>query len=120
MLFFLQIFDTRVYSLMDQLNNWGVQKLEALIEQCGTTKDEALPVIGSALIRQEFLLFKRVVYRNCMDKNDELQRPNDLFTKIFSEAHKQELFPAMFKLLGLSLAVMIGYVEAEWAATGFA
>ena len=50
-----------------------------------------------------------------MDENDQLLQPNDLFTRIFNKADNQELFPEIYKLMGLSLVVMVGNVEAERA-----
>ena len=37
------------------------------------------------------------------------------FTRIFSEADNQELFPEIYKLMGLSLIVMVGNAKAERA-----
>ena len=37
------------------------------------------------------------------------------FTRIFSEANNQELFPEIYKLMGLSLVVMVGNAKAERA-----
>ena len=110
----MQIFDAAAYPDPAHLNQWGVAFLDTLLKHYGSVISNYQAVIDSNFARQEFLLFKRVVAQNMLEGEKKL-RPIELFNRIFGVAGNRELFPEMYKLMSLSLVVMVGNAEAERA-----
>ena len=85
-----------MYPLEGRLNQWGLDKLEVLLNHYGQRKDAhdgpRDPLVDSDAARGEFLMFKRLVSQNRgREKPDgELHvfRAEELFTAIFGGASR--------------------------------
>lgn len=125
----MQIFEPASYPAeRRQLIGWGNEHLQTLLGHYGQPAHtrahrEFPPVADANGCREEFLPFKRLVHDHLGDQRPDsdgvvhwhFYRPPELLQRIFGDNMQgnQALFPCMFKLMALSLCVMVGNAEAE-------
>ena len=123
----MQVFDTKALPEdAAQLQGWGNGHLNVLLSHFGEGKRNTdgtffHPVVDRDQCRNEFAVFKRVMFRNKSTITDDgvirLLRPMELFQKIFGQdnAHNKGDFASVYRLMSLCLVVMVGNAEAERA-----
>ena len=123
----MQVFDTKALPEDEsQLQGWGNGHLDVLLSHYGDGKRNTdgtffHPVVDRDQCRNEFAVFKRVMFRNRSTVTDDgetrLLRPMELFQQIFGQEneHNKGDFASVHRLMSLCLVVMVGNAEAERA-----